>query len=63
MGRPTRAPTIFGGVLMLIGAVLYFIDTADTGRNLHWFLVPAVALMAIGAVFAWFGSREQHHPS
>jgi hypothetical protein len=59
-GRPTRAPTIFGAILMLLGAGLYFIDITDTGRNLHWFVVPALALMGLGALFTTLGQRQRH---
>ncbi len=53
--RATRAPTIFGAILMAIGALLYFVDLYDTGRNLHWFLIPSVLLLGIGAIFAAAG--------
>jgi uncharacterized membrane protein len=57
MTRTTRAPTIFGAILMLAGSLLYLIDIDDSERNLHWFLIPAVVLMGLGAVFAVLGAR------
>ncbi|MBA2538613.1 MAG: hypothetical protein H0V17_03185, partial [Deltaproteobacteria bacterium] len=44
----TRAPKIFGACLMLAGAGLYFVDISDKGRNLHWFVFPALILMGLG---------------
>jgi hypothetical protein len=58
--RPTRAPVIFGGALMLSGAGLYFVDLSDAGRNLHWFVIPAVILMGIGAMFAALGATQRN---
>lgn len=58
MSRPSRAPTIFGAILMLLGAALYLVDLADTGRNLHWFVIPAIALMGIGALFTTVGALQ-----
>ena len=57
--RPTRAPKIFGALLMLSGAGLYFVDLSDHGRNLHWFVIPAVVLMGIGAMFAVLGATQK----
>ena len=54
----TRAPKIFGACLMLAGAGLYFVDIADKGRNLHWFVFPALILMGLGALFTMIGQRE-----
>ncbi len=59
MQRTTRAPTIFGAILMLVGSLLYLVDLDDGGRNLHWFVVPALALMALGALFAMAGSIQR----
>jgi hypothetical protein len=59
MDRPTRAPTIFGAVLMVCGALCYFVDISDTGRNLHWFVFPAVLLMGLGAIFTVLGSAQR----
>lgn len=59
MERTTRAPTIFGGALMLVGSAVYLADVADSGRNLHLFVVPAVVLMAIGALFTLIGTRSR----
>ena len=59
MDRPTRAPTILGAVLMLLGALFYFVDMSDTGRNLHWFVIPAVVLMGIGALFTVLGATQR----
>lgn len=67
--RITRAPQIFGGVMMLIGALIYFIDMFDVGRNLHMFVIPSIIFMGIGAIFSFAGhvtSGEQgrsEHPS
>lgn len=58
MSRPTRAPTIFGAILMLLGAACYLVDVTDTGRNLHWFMFPAIALMGLGALFATIGALQ-----
>jgi hypothetical protein len=55
----TRAPMIFGAILMLVGAVLYFVDMEDgTGRNVHLFVVPSIVLMGLGALFAFFGTAK-----
>lgn len=54
----TRAPKIFGACLMLAGAGLYFIDIGDKGRNMHWFVFPALILMGLGAIFATIGQRR-----
>jgi hypothetical protein len=59
MDRPTRAPTVFGAILMLLGAGLYFVDISDHGRNPHWFVVPAVVLMGLGALFAVLGAAQR----
>ncbi|MEO8705785.1 MAG: hypothetical protein ABI867_37490 [Kofleriaceae bacterium] len=59
MQRPTRAPTIFGGILMLAGSVLYFIDSTDESRRLGMFVVPAMILMGLGALFAVLGTTQQ----
>jgi len=53
--QTTRAPTIFGAILMVLGAGLYFIDMTGGARNLHWFVFPAIILMGLGAVFTLFG--------
>jgi hypothetical protein len=58
MQRDTRAPTIFGAILMLAGAGLYFVDIGDSGRNMHWFVFPALILMGLGALFTTLGSRR-----
>ena len=55
MPRTTRAPVIFGAILMFVGAALYLVDMEDRGRNLHMFVVPAVVLLAVGALFAFVG--------
>lgn len=54
----TRAPRIFGAILMFAGGALYFVDMSGTGRNPHWFLFPALILMGLGALFAMFGPRQ-----
>jgi hypothetical protein len=59
MERTTRAPTIFGGILMLVGAALWFVDMDDGGRNLHWFVFPAVLLMGVGALFMLAGDAQR----
>ncbi len=56
--RTTRAPTIFGGILMAVGALLYFVDAAGGARNPHWFIFPAIILMGLGALFTLFGRRS-----
>jgi hypothetical protein len=55
----TRAPKIFGACLMLAGAGLYFVDIGDKGRNMHWFVFPALILMGLGALFATIGQRQR----
>lgn len=54
----TRAPTIFGSILMVAGSLLYFIDASDGARNPHWFIFPAIILMGLGALFTLFGRRS-----
>ena len=44
---------------MLAGAGLYFVDLSDAGRNLHWFVIPAVILMGIGAMFTALGAAQK----
>jgi hypothetical protein len=62
MPRTTRAPVIFGAILMLVGGVLYLLDMEETGRNLHMFVVPSVVLLAMGALFAFVGSATRDRP-
>jgi hypothetical protein len=59
MQRKTRAPTIFGAILMLAGAGLYFLDSPDGGRKFELFVIPAMILMGLGAVFAVFGASAR----
>ena len=56
--------------MMLIGALIYFLDMFDFGRNLHVFTIPAIIFMGVGAIFSFAGSiqangeRERsEHPS
>ena len=53
--RTTRAPTIFGGILMVLGSAIWFMDAVDGIRNPHWFIFPAILLMGLGALFTLFG--------
>jgi hypothetical protein len=57
MKRTTTAPRIFGAALMLAGSGMYLADVANTGRNLHIFVVPSLVLMGLGALFAITGAR------
>jgi hypothetical protein len=57
--RITRAPRIFGGILMFLGALVYLVDLFDLGRNLHMFVFPAVLLMGLGALFTIVGSIQE----
>ena len=57
--RITRAPNIFGGILLALGAGVYFIDMFDAGRNLHMFVIPALILMGIGALFTAVGKIQR----
>jgi hypothetical protein len=58
--RVTRAPTIFGAILMVLGSGLWFMDTMDGIRNPHWFIFPAILLMGLGALFTLFGRSSSH---
>jgi hypothetical protein len=53
--RMTRAPQIFGAVMMLLGALIYFLEMFDVGRNLHMFTIPAIIFMGVGAIFSFAG--------
>ena len=53
--RPS-AVTMLGGLFMASGALVYMHDSIDKPRNLHTFLIPALGLMAIGAVIAFLGA-------
>jgi hypothetical protein len=58
MSRSTRAPTIFGACLMLAGSALYFMDSNDNTRQVGMFVIPAMILMGLGAVFAVLGAQR-----
>ena len=53
--RPS-AVTMIGGLFMTGGALIYLNDSIPKPRNMHTFLWPALALMAIGAVIAFCGA-------
>lgn len=48
--------TIAGAFAMSAGALVYLADEAPKARNLHVFLLPAMTLMAFGAVLALIGA-------
>lgn len=48
--------TLAGALVMSAGAVIYLVDEAPKARHLHVFLVPAMVLMAFGAVLAVIGA-------
>ena len=50
------AVTMLGGVLMAGGALVYLNDSVPKLRNLHTCLIPALALMAIGALITLFAA-------
>jgi hypothetical protein len=47
--------SIAGAVSMVLGCGLYFLDTSTSARHWHLLLVPALILMALGAVLALVG--------
>ena len=47
---------MLGGLFMGGGALVYLNDSASRPRNMHTFLIPALALMAIGVVIAFCGA-------
>lgn len=53
--RPS-AVTMLGGLFMAGGSLIYLNDAVEKPRNMHTFLVPALALMAVGAVIAFLGA-------
>ena len=53
--RPS-AVTMLGGLFMAGGALVYLHDSVPKPRNMHTFLIPALALMGIGAVIAFLGA-------
>lgn len=55
-GFQPSAVTMVGGVFMAGGALIYMNDAIPKLRNMHTFLYPAFALMAIGAVIALLGA-------
>jgi len=46
------AVTMLGGALMGTGALIWMLDADRTLRNVHFYVWPAFALMALGAVIA-----------
>ena len=56
--RTTRAPMIFGAVLMVLGSGVWFMDTMDDIPDPHWFVFPAILLMGLGALFTLFGRKS-----
>ena len=55
---PGRGTKVAGALLAIAGASLYFVDLGGYARNLHWFLIPAVVMMGIGALFTMFGAID-----
>ena len=53
--RPS-AVTMLGGLFMAGGALVYLNDSVPKPRNMHTFLIPALVLMAMGAVIAFCGA-------
>jgi len=51
-------PGIAGAITMLLGAALYLYEEQHTGR-LQVVLIPAVVLMAFGAILSFFAARER----
>ena len=51
--------TLFLLVLPFLGALIYLADERPKARNWHMFLVPAMTLMAFGAVLALIGTFWQ----
>lgn len=47
---------MLGGLFMAAGALVYLNDAAPKARDFHAFLIPALALMAVGAVIAFCGA-------
>ena len=58
MLRSFTVPGIAGAITMLMGAALYFYEEQHTGR-LQVVLIPAVVLMAFGAILSFFAARER----
>lgn len=59
MTRPSfTVPGVAGAIALLLGATLYLYEEAHTGR-LQVVLIPAVVLLAFGAVLSFFAVRER----
>ena len=58
MLRSFTVPGIAGAIAMIAGAALYLFEEQHTGR-LQVVLIPAVVLMAFGAVLSFFAERER----
>lgn len=48
--------TLAGALAMSAGALIYLADEAPRVRHWHMFMVPAMTLMAFGAVLALIGA-------
>lgn len=48
--------TLAGALVMSAGCLIYLADEVPKARNWHMFLVPAMTLMAFGAVLALIGA-------
>lgn len=59
--QPNSA-TILGGLAMSAGALVYLNDQVPKLRNLHTFLWPALALIALGVVLAAVGAIHGDEP-
>lgn len=47
--------SIAGAVTMVLGCAAYVFDVETSARHWHLFLVPALILMALGAILATVG--------
>lgn len=57
-----RPSTIFGAILVLAGALLCVADMSEAGRNVRWFVVPAVTLIGLGAMLIVLGVTQRDGP-
>ena len=48
---------------MSLGAILYLVDLGNSARNFHLFLVPALILLATGALFTVAGTLTRRAPT
>ncbi|MEJ7597009.1 MAG: hypothetical protein WKG01_03785 [Kofleriaceae bacterium] len=57
MTRTWTVPGVAGAIAMIAGAALYLFEEQHTGK-LQVVLIPAVVLLAFGAVLSYLGQRE-----